>query len=160
MTTAQYTEFSEMCGASNSYHSAAVFLQDMSPIVTKLAKGKLPVDFNSNLISAHILYALSAEIGMKAIMFYEGKPLKRYHNLLEIFNDLEEEHKSQIKGGCEAYKDTFDELLENDKNSFVEWRYFYEGGSKTANISFLRQFSHSVCNLMSELHKEAKVNAV
>lgn len=144
MTQEQIKEYDEMRGAGKLYQTSAVFLQDMSRSIMEISKGKMPVDLNSNIITAVMLYALSAEVALKALIKREGKQIPRQHDLKSLFETLDLTTQTTIKDLLIARYPEFDDLLENNKKCFVDWRYFYEGGGKTADISFLREFSRMV----------------
>ena len=153
MTQEEVHEFDGMRGAAHLYHTSAVFLQDVSPIIQNLAKGSMPVDLNANIITAIVVYALSAEVAIKAILKSEGTPIPRQHDLKTLFESISETNREVIKQKLEGDYPEFDTLLENNKKSFVDWRYFYEG-VQSADLSFLRNFSHELNILCNELAPE------
>lgn len=152
MTSEEIQEYDGMRAASHIYHSSAVFLQDVSPFIMELAKGKLPVDLKANIITSVFLYALSAEIALKALIKSEGASNLRLHDLKSLFENLNPDIQKSIKDNLISKYPEFDEILERNKNSFIEWRYFYEGAT-SSDISFLRDFSlelNSQCNSLAE----------
>lgn len=151
MTPEEIKEYDAARGAANLYHTSAVFLQDLSPIIQRLA-GKIPVNLNANLITAHVIYALSAEIGLKALLMKEGKTVPRQHDLKSLFLSLDQPLQEEIIQASVAPGEDFSTLLEANKRSFIEWRYFYEGGPKTADISFLRNLSHAIASKATTLN--------
>lgn len=151
MTPEETREFDVMRGAAHLYHTSAVFLQDISPIIQGLSKVKLPVNLNANIITSIVVYALSAEIAIKAILKNEGTAVPRQHDLKTLFESMSETNRNVIKQKLEGKYPEFDSLLENNKKTFVEWRYFYES-AQSADVSFLRNFSSELgilCNNLS-----------
>lgn len=150
MTPEETREFDAMRGAAHLYHTSAVFLQDISPIIQGLSKVELPVNLNANIITSIVVYALSAEIAIKAILKNEGTAVPRQHDLKILFESMSETNRNVIKQKLEVKYPEFDTLLENNKKTFVEWRYFYES-AQSANVSFLRDFSSELGILCNNL---------
>ena len=153
MTPEETREFDEMRGAAHLYHTSAVFLQDISPIIQDLSKGKLPVNLNANIITSIVVFALSAEVAIKAILKNEGTVVPRQHDLKTLFESMSETNRNVIKQNLERKYPEFDSLLENNKKTFVEWRYFYER-AQSADVSFLRDLSHELNILCNNLASE------
>ena len=59
---------------------------------------------------------------------------------------LPTEIRNRIQQEIEGYDECFDTLLEANKSTFVEWRYFYEKDNLSVNLDFLRKFSSAVNN--------------
>ena len=151
MTEEQRKEFDSMRGAAHVFNDSAVLLQDvivgmLAPAV--LEKGK---ELRGSIIASVILYAFSSELGLKALFLKAGMPIPHKHDLKSLFgslpNDMQENIKTQINQ--EGFEDDFDTLIDRNKDAFIEWRYYYEGGDKKVNITFLRKLSLAIdkeCN--------------
>ncbi len=143
MTPELQRKYDGMRGASHIYHNSGVTLQSISPLISAALKNQAsPFDLNANLISVILLYAISSEVGIKALLAKEGKLDVHSHDLKSLFEKLDEPLQIEIKNKVE--NDDFDNELEKIKKSFVDWRYFYEGGNMNINLSFLRKFSEVI----------------
>lgn len=147
MTTNEIQLHNNMREATHNYHTPGVFLQDTSMILSRilLSKGS-PIDIRTNLISVVLLFALNSEVALKALILREGNGTPRTHNLKDMFDSLNDETKEDIKK--QVAIGNFEVEFEAVQKSFVDWRYFYEGGGKSINMDFLRQFSETVSNLL------------
>lgn len=146
MTQEEQQQYDLMRAAAHSYHSASVLLQDGINILAKTVLNQ-GYDIRSSLISSALLYALSSEISLKSLAIREGIMIARQHDLKSLFDLLPEEVRSRIKGNTVGCNDgNFETLLEANKNTFVDWRYFYEQGNLTLNLDFVRKFSLAVNN--------------
>lgn len=146
MTPEEVKQYDERRGAAHIYHTSGVLLQSATTILSPaLLKKGAPTDIRTSLISVILLYAISAEVALKAMLIKEGQGCPNSHDLKVMFDSLSEATKEEIKNKV-IFRD-FDAELENIRKSFVDWRYFYEGGSKSINIDFLRKFSEVVNDL-------------
>ena len=85
---------------------------------------------------ALICAALSAEIGLKALLFAQGNDPGREHNLRKLLDKLPAPTKAAIVAEVSAAYANFDEQLANAEGAFVRWRYFYES-TENININIL-----------------------
>lgn len=151
MTEEQRKEFDSMRGAVHVFNNSAVLLQDV--IVGMLApaildKGK---ELRGSIIASIILYAFSSELGLKALFLKAGMPIPRKHDLKGLFDSLPNDMQKNIKVQIdqEGFEDDFETLIDKNKDAFIKWRYYYEGGDKKADITFLRKLSLAIdieCN--------------
>lgn len=81
----------------------------------------MPIDLNANIITSIVVYALSSEAAIKAILKNESTSIPRQHDLGTIFESMSQTNRNVIKGKLEAKYHEFDSLLENYKKAFVEW---------------------------------------
>jgi hypothetical protein len=89
-----------------------------------------------------VLTAFACEIAIKGIYNCEYKHNLKSHDLLYLFNKLDEATRKEIKQGINE----FDSLLEQNKDIFNEWRYIYEKeGKKHVGIQFLDNFLKALC---------------
>lgn len=150
MTQEEQNQYDWMRAAAHSFHSASVLLQDGTNILASkvLEKG---VDIRSSLISSALLYALSSEISLKTLAKREGIRIEKQHDLKNLFDLLPEETKNRIKESVEGYDENFDTLLEANKKTFIEWRYFYEKDNLNVDLDFVRKFSLAANNECNNL---------
>jgi HEPN domain-containing protein len=142
MTAEQQKEFDSMCGAANVFNNSSVLLEDLifknlAPVVLK----QHDKDLRGSIISSVVLYALSCEISIKALLLKTDTPFPRSHDLKSLFDNLPVANQDSIKGGMVDFAEDFNILLERNKKAFIEWRYFYEGNHKEVDITFLRKLS-------------------
>jgi len=85
-----------------------------------------------------ILTAFACEIAIKGIFYLDkGQEIKGQHGLKDLFARLDVCIQNDIKNSIQD----FDQLLEQTKDVFVDWRYLYENtGQKTVCINFLDGF--------------------
>ena len=87
-------------------------------------------------IPALICASLSVEIGLKTLLRSFDIDPKREHDLEKLLAKLPPDIYAQIKAETlKSYPD-FDVQLENAKEAFVNWRYFYEA-EKDMHINIL-----------------------
>lgn len=107
--------------------------------------------------SAIILYSLSIEHGLKALLSLGGKKQISGHDHKRLFQSLPTTIQERIKEELseERFKVTFDKYLEENKNDFIEWRYSYEK-SVMASSDFLKVFAAAIIKV-GESCKEANI---
>lgn len=96
-------------------------------------------------MSAIVLYAFSIELGLKALLCFEGKREIKEHDLKKLFFTLSEETRNEVIGALpeERFKIHFDKYLEENKHNFVDWRYYYEK-TNIASSDFLAAFAQCI----------------
>lgn len=105
---------------SEKYESAREALQNGDKKDTKEIELSFPMAMS---------LTFSCELYLKILILKKGLSYNREHDLFSLYNILNEDIKSKI---LECYKklngnDTdFDKKLEESKNAFKEWRYYYE----------------------------------
>jgi len=119
-------------------------------------------DVNSGLeilgrmyIPGIVMQAFAAELYLKALIVYEGKQIKKLHKLDALFVMLDEVEKNIItasmmaeirkaKGISESeYGKT--ELMDDftkAANIFEDWRYFFESGTVSADLDFMKALNN------------------
>lgn len=99
----------------------------------------------SALTSSIVLYALSIEIGLKALIRLEGNTPNKNHNIKQLYGKLSAVLKDKIKDELpeDRFKKDIDLYLERNKNDFIDWRYYYEK-STAASSDFLAAFSNAI----------------
>lgn len=107
--------------------------------------------------------ACACELYLKYLYFREeGKPTKEHHRLLNIYNQLSDDTKLQIKSEYEKWTSILplEQCLMTHDLAFIDWRYLYECEGKTRSIE-----PQSMYNLAISLHniclrnEEANSNA-
>ena len=142
MTVEQQKEFDSMCGAANVFNNSSVLLEDLifkyfAPILLK----QHDKDLRGSIISSVVLYALSCEISLKALLLKTNAQIPHSHDLKSLFENLPVVNQESIKSKMVDFAENFNILLERNKKAFIEWRYFYEGNHKEVDITFLRKLS-------------------
>lgn len=96
-------------------------------------------------MSAIVLYAFSIELGLKALLCFEGKKEIKEHDLNKLFFTLSEDARNEVIGALpeERFKIHFDKYLEENKHNFVDWRYYYEK-TNIASSDFLEGFAYAI----------------
>ena len=101
-----------------------------------------------------VLRALSAEIALKAYTFQDGFVCEG-HNLYEIFVNVEEEKRNEIKiqtmlniqkmyPNRRYNEKEFEIDLLSISKVFVDWRYIYEKDEYELDYEFLDAFTNSL----------------
>ena len=145
MTKEQQETFNLMRGAIHTFNNSSVLLQDLifgklAPLV--LEKG---TSLMNTIISSVVLYAFSCELGLKALALKAEKEFPKKHDLMSLYENLPNEMQEGIKSQLETmFVESFDTLLERNKNAFTQWRYYYEPGDKTVDVTFLRRFALAI----------------
>lgn len=99
-------------------------------------------------MSAIVLYAFSIELGLKALLSFEGKKEIKEHDLRKLFFMLSQEARNEVIGTLpeERFKIHFDKYLEENKHNFVDWRYYYEK-TTIASSDFLKAFAQAIIDV-------------
>lgn len=95
--------------------------------------------------------ALACELYLKSLLSDETRThkLDKIYGLLEI-SEQEEIKKRTIANMRECTNEgnwgdeQFYINLSSVSNAFVKWRYFYEGGAKTASLEFIKAFMSAI----------------
>lgn len=104
------------------------------------------------VISSIVLYAFTCEIALKALEKKEKINIINTHDLKKLFESLSGDAKMNIEREVmQRYNrgqagGDFRSLLENNKDAFNEWRYYYEPKKKRidADLEFLKEFYTAV----------------
>lgn len=107
---------------------------------------------SSFLISSIVLYSLSIEIGIKAILNIESNVGVKGHNLKVLFEQLSQAAKEEIKNHLseDRFKVHFGIYLEENKDDFMSWRYNYEKAN-AASSDFLADFARAIIKVGYDL---------
>lgn len=133
---------------AESYKETAMTVPVFNKIIKQAAKkqnvtidGK-PLQFDSTILSCILLYGISIEILLKAFNEIDNGGFGKKHLLDELFNALPESRRNSIIDKMDnVYKADFYNLLQKNKNVFVDWRYCYEKDVLSCDISFLQNLS-------------------
>ncbi|XZG69223.1 hypothetical protein ACTSKR_11225 [Chitinibacteraceae bacterium HSL-7] len=97
-------------------------------------------------------YGFAIELGLKAIIIAETNKQHQGHDLDVLYRAVSADSKQAISGTVTVSTfalrpgeiRTFDSVLAQHKEVFVEWRYACEGKDLAADIGFLRELAESV----------------
>ncbi len=92
--------------------------------------------------------AFACELFLKALL-QKSKMLKGGHNLLDLFQDLPDELKSNIIGPQDS--NLFIEELTRVSCLFEEWRYIYERQLTSLNFRFLLDFAEGLSTITNKI---------
>lgn len=96
------------------------------------------------IIPGIVCLAFSIELGLKAILVGCEKPANG-HELLDLFERLPTEDKTEIERLTVGNSDCFIEQISLVSNAFVKWRYLYEHpGWSNISVEFLMQLHTAV----------------
>jgi hypothetical protein len=111
---------------------------------------------------AHIVtLSFTIELLLKSLHYsaVNDNKLIEGHDLKELFNDLPRDMQDKIRY---AFKkrlpnySLFDEMLDEHRNSFKDWRYFYEKKFGSFNYQFCENFAHSILEIARETLDDLK----
>lgn len=110
--------------------------QNFSHLVQMAREGKLPTNDKTQqsrmagyAFSMVILRALATELTLKAISFKKTGQYRPAHDLLILFNDLDDATKKIIAEVADSQGVApLDQILSKHRGDFVNWRYPVEGG--------------------------------
>jgi len=142
-----------------SFTSAVFLLKKTTEIATKARvenyenktiTTKLDID---QVLSASMaqpaFLAFSIELGLKTLLV-ESETIKepRGHRLKELFDKLPDNIKDTIQQDVTSRVKNinFEELLEENSENFIKWRYFHETNTLSSNGEFLGNFLVSIHN--------------
>lgn len=100
---------------------------------------------------------LAVELALKALIYMETGDYKKTHKTDDLFYALPNNHKTELmkKLKEEAFQDeeTLRFNLEQNKDNFELWRYFYESEC-VGFSSFTSAFIHIVCRYAIDIAKQ------
>ena len=97
---------------------------------------------------ALICAALSAELGMKTLLFKEGRSAKG-HNLKKLLRKLSSSDRDEIIALTKPSWPDFEDQLENAQDAFVDWRYIFEAKEdKFLNTRFVGTFAKAIYQVL------------
>ena len=96
-----------------------------------------PISDGSYFIGYAIITSLICEIGLKALLIYEGKEYHKEHKLDKLFNNLNGEQQSALSSHFGISIDEFKNVLAKNNNHFINWRYFYEGNCNELDVCLI-----------------------
>jgi hypothetical protein len=94
-----------------------------------------------------MILSFNIEISLKHLIKRDVGIQEGGHNLYILFNKLDDSLKHKIteaiKDELSINEDLFDGRLESIKNTFVDWRYFYEG-DRNIDLEFLQVMNENL----------------
>lgn len=150
MTEENRIKAQNMFAIAESYKRSALLLPTFNDIIKNAAQHqqvKMPngdiVNFDSVHITCVVLYGLVVEIFLKALIVTEDADFGRLHNHEELFNALPTSLQSEIINSMPTnFQPDFQQLLEANKKTFIDWRYCYEKEALTCDVTFLKELSN------------------
>lgn len=103
---------------------------------------------------ALVCAALSAELGLKALLARRGIAAAKGHNLRKLLNLLPPDDQAAIVVQTSKSFPAFEVELAKAAKSFVEWRYIYESkDAKYVNVRFVGDFAAAIHQRITEVRK-------
>jgi len=99
--------------------------------------------FEMLVAPAAVCAALSAEIGLKAIILKEGRTA-RGHVISDLFGSVSNISQDAIVKEVGLPRKQFERLLAVHSEAFVEWRYAYESDKLYVDFSFLTALASAI----------------
>ena len=130
------------------YYEANSFLQAANMLHGE--ENKLYGWFNPVLYPIIVNISFSCELFIKCLLVKNKAPIKG-HNLKELFDNLDNEQRQQIKGLTK--ENDFDIVLKNHSDFFVKYRYVYEEDNKitSVNLAFMFALANSLKDVIKEI---------
>ncbi len=99
-------------------------------------------------IPALVLLSLCIEISLKELIYQtQGNDVKG-HDLYKLFNGLDDDMRTIIREKVmeriDISQSDFDNTLEENAKTFMDWRYFYEKNTINGEIRFLKHFEQAI----------------
>ncbi|MDY3265959.1 MAG: hypothetical protein SOX26_00160 [Phocaeicola sp.] len=108
-------------------------------MIERHGKGIKGTPIASFYIGCVILSSIACEVGLKALLTYEGQP-SRGHDLYELFYKLSPQIQTIIIQYTSYELEHFNKALLESKNNFIKWRYYYESTNLFADYDFIFRF--------------------
>lgn len=129
---------SRLKGSGHKVHLADLNNDDEIGLNTLLASQTIP---------AIVVLSLATEQALKVLIKQEHETPKHVHELKILFNQLptflQDEIKYFVMTDLTITEEAFEDLLLENNNAFVNWRYFYEK-QDTRSLGFLKSFFDSL----------------
>lgn len=137
--------FTRAVGFRNTANDLQKLMNSLAPggVIPDEAKDRLV----AYMLSTTVLRALSAEIMLKAIALARSASFKREHDLVRLYNTLDDKIKKHIGTVADLYGVADPErILERHRSEFVDWRYPAVGGqsSNLLDLDKVLQVLHDV----------------
>ena len=144
-----------MFAVANSYKTSAELLNVANELITDLARRQnimvngRPLEFGSVILSRLLLYSLNVEILLKALYLIEFDDVIKTHEWTEIFDHLPKARQQEIIEKMNpVFQTNFHDLLNENKNTFVEWRYSYENSKLKSDFSFVQNLTNVLAEII------------
>lgn len=151
----------DMIGIANVYKNSSEVLSIGNELIkffsqkqNTLHNGK-PLEFDHVIISRIILLAIDIEILLKAMSLADNDvQASNTHDWVKLYKSLSAEHQKEIVDNMSAeFQAGFINLLENNKDAFIRWRYTYEASNLTCDWSFINELANVLGGLAPQLAK-------
>ncbi|MFD2999333.1 hypothetical protein ACFS7Z_03085 [Pontibacter toksunensis] len=123
--------------------------RDEAPVTALHRRDEVAVNtlLASQTIPAIVVLSLAIEQALKVLIKQEDLMPKHVHELKLLFNQLpaylQDEIKTFVMTDLTISEEAFEDLLLENNNAFINWRYFYEK-QDTGSLSFLKSFFDSL----------------
>ncbi|MGL4325058.1 MAG: hypothetical protein ACRCTD_13545 [Beijerinckiaceae bacterium] len=103
-------------------------------------------------------YALSIEIILKLFLYVENGKRFEGHDLRKLFSSLRQSSQIEIAGAMPRPRELSDfvDLLGDEKNTFINWRYPYEADFLATSCGDLRQIFIAIHAVLNNIHPHVK----
>ena len=160
MTAGNIKIFSEMVGMANVYknssevmHIGNILLKLFGKNQNIIVDGKT-LNFDSVILPRIVLLAIDIEILLKAINLADNDNRPMGHNWVDLFNSLPTSRKQEIIDSMSSeFQNNFIQYLDNNKDSFIKWRYAYEKNDLTCDWSFIHELANVLGSIALKLTK-------
>lgn len=148
-----------MVGIANVYKNSSELLNVSNEMIKLFAQKQnkthngRPLEFDHVILSRIILLAIDIEILLKAISLADNDiPANREHDWRNLFVTLSAAHQQEIIDSLpQEFQTNFFQLLDNNKNAFVRWRYSYEYDNLTCDWTFISVLANVLGNIALKL---------
>lgn len=139
----------EMVGMANVYKNSTEVMNVGNILLKVLGRkqnvtvnGK-PLNFDCVILPRIVLLAIDIEILLKAINLADNDTKPRVHDWVDLFSSLPGTRQREIINSMPTeFQNDFASLLNNNKDSFIKWRYAYENNGLTCNWSFVHELAN------------------
>jgi hypothetical protein len=105
--------------------------------------------FEMPLMPGIVCVAFSIELSLKGLLLQQGKPT-RSHDLRRLFEGIDRPIQEAMIDACHLPEDLFQRRLEQARQGFVRWRYFFEHATLGVDIPFLQNFAAAALSIARE----------
>ncbi len=95
------------------------------------------------MIPSIVCLAFATELYIKAILENEGNPRKG-HEIKTLISSLSKGKYEKIIQNIGLSESDFDKKIDEINKAFIDWRYLYEKGAMTIDLSFLKSILNEV----------------
>ena len=123
---------------ARTYRIAFRRCEEMRP----LPSGKFEMPIMPGIVCA----IFSIELAIKGLLAKQGITT-RVHDLRKLFDRLEASQKDEIVLACGVPEPNFSQQLDEIRDGYVRWRYFFEHEGLNLDLSFVRKLSDAAISV-------------